>query len=185
MRVAQVTLPPSTQIYGMFLNQLYQVSTPPRIPTESSNCSYRHGAFCHPLHAANHSLEWRISSYNLINKQTKNIPLSMSCYKQAKQAAGPHLRRCYINCKRDLQIFLMQIFLGKQKAAVYSCYTYQQENKIQDACISSIKKNILLASKFLWISNCLKYTGLHNSAAALLLQQASRKFLFVTTEVEW
>lgn len=45
----------------------------------------------------------------------------MACYKQAKQTAGPHLKkRCDIHFKTNLQISLMQIFLGKQKAAVYS-----------------------------------------------------------------
>lgn len=119
---------PSTKIYGMAptqrLHWLYLVKVPPGIAPEGRMATtlviyVKLSACWDPLHTANCRLPEEPGP--TFNKQTnKKIPLSMSCYKQSKQAAGPHLKRCYINFKRNLQIFIMQIFLGKQKAAVYS-----------------------------------------------------------------
>lgn len=118
MPAAQVTPPHSTQLYRMSPNQLYLVSTPLQTATEGGMAAtvvtYAEPSACRdPLHAASCSLPGRVWSYILINKQ-KIIPLSMSRYKQAKQAAGPHLKRCYINCKKNL---LNANIFGKTKSS--------------------------------------------------------------------
>lgn len=94
----------------------------------------------------------------------------MSCCKQAEQAAGPHLKRCYINFKRNLQMILMQIFFGKQKAAVYSSL-YLLAEKQNPGCLYffRLEKHPLGVD----IHLDLKLFKIYGDAFGLLLQQAA------------